>query len=260
MVFITLAKHGDQLAHLPIIHHWFKQNKRKPTMMVSRQYSSILRRVPYVEPMIYEGDWSDLSGALKLAKQKFNDVTVLSTFGNGFPIQHRTSSFVLDAYDRAGCLHLWDTLKLELERRTQPEILKQYPRIPTILLADHSQSSPFLQKHQLYDLLVNEFPNHVIVRLQEYKFPHIVDCLSWYDKAAAVVCVESAHLHLTAATKTPVVALATDKPTRWNGSAWSKRFAFYCRYSEFDERKEEMIEAMKDAMNGVKKKEAVILN
>lgn len=229
-------------------------------MMVSRQYSSILRRVPYVNPLIFDGEWSDLSGALKIAKQKFNDVTVLSTFGNGFPIEHRTSSFVLDAYDRAGCLHLWDALPLVLDKGKTPEILKQYPRIPTILLSDHSQSSPFLQKHALYDLLVREFPNHVVVRLQEYKLPHIVDFISWYDRAAAVVCVESAHLHLTASTKTPVVAIATDKPTRWNGSCWSKRFAFYCRYSEFDERKQEMVEAMRDAMSGKAKREVLILN
>lgn len=261
MTFIALGKVGDVLGTLPIIYNWFVSNHEKPTVMISKEYAHVLDRVPYVTPLVYDGHWTDLQGAYRLAKQQFDQVVCLSTFGQDFAIQHRTSSFQLEAYERAGCLHLWDTLPLVVDRGKLPDILAAHPKLaPTILLADHSQSSPFLQKQELYALLAESFPTHGIIRLSDYRLPHIVDFLSWYDRADALVTIETAHLHLSAATKTPVFALAADKPTKWSGSAWSKRFAFFCRYSEFDGRKTELIETMRDVLGGVKKPTVMALN
>jgi len=223
--------------------------------MISREYASLLDRVPYVTPFIWEGSWTDLKGALKLAKQKFNEVVSLSVFGTDFPIEHRTSSFMLEPWERAGLLDKWDTLPLVIEHGWA-----RYFEERNILFADHSQSSPFLQKHELYDLLVKTFPDHDIIRLSDHKLKHIADFIGWYDQADALVSIDTSHLHLSAASKTPVFALTTDRPTRWNGSAWSKRFAWHCRYSEFDSRKLEMMQAMKDTLAGARKMEVKILN
>jgi hypothetical protein len=199
----------------------------------------------------------DLKGALKFAKQRFYPVVVLSTFGEQFPIEHRRSSFQLDCYDRAGILQQWDCLKLTGLKSDSRNGLDLNS---TILFADHSQSSPFLQKEELHRMLVESFPKHKVLRLSEHRLPHLFDFLDWYDNAEALVTIETSHLHLSAATTTPVFALATDKPHRWNGSCWSKRFKFYCRYSEFNERKEELIEAMRDELLGRKQPEIVSLN
>jgi len=252
---ICLGKTGDVLNVLPIVHHWSILNKKKPTMMVSKQYSDILDRVDYAYRVIYEGHWSDLSGALKLAKQKFNSTICLATYGEKFDIEHRTSSFVLDAYERAGLLPLYDTLPLHI--RWEPRA--PFKR-PTILFADHSQSSPFLYKQEMYALLKSEFPQHQIMLLSDVLLPHVADFAGWYEQADALVTVETMHMHLSAATRTPVFALATDKPSKWHGSPCSKRFAWYCRYGEFAARRGELIEAIKDRLAGVKKPEILCLN
>jgi len=92
------------------------------------------------------------------------------------------------------------------------------------------------------------------------KLPHFFDFLPWYDAADALVSIDTSHLHLSAASNKPVVALVQDRPDRWHGSAWSQRFACYCRYHEFDERKDEMVESLRDAMANKPKPEMVEMN
>lgn len=253
---IQLGKIGDILNAVPIAQELTRRNGEPPYFVVSRQYAHILDRIPNVEPVIYEGVWDDLSGAIKWAKRQFEKVIVTQTYGKDMPIEHRCSSWQLDAYERAGMLELWDKLTLEIPRDENMDAVCHYP---TILLADHSESSPFFQKEELYAILRDNFPLHCVIRLSDYKLHNFCDFVNWYDKNEAIVCVESAHLHLTRATKTPVVALAADKPSQWNGSAWSKRYAFHCRYSDFDQRKGEMIEALANAMDGVRKRGAVVV-
>lgn len=251
---LQLGKIGDILNAVPIAQELARRNGEPPFFIVSRQYAHILDRIPNVESVIFEGAWDDLSGAIKWAKRQFEKVIVTQTYGKDMPIEHRCSSWQLDAYDRAGMLELWDTLPLAVNAVATIE-----REMPVILFADYSESSPFFQKEECYEMLVKEFPLHTVLHLSDTKLKHFLDFVNWYKGASAIVCVESAHLHLTRTTKTPVVALVADKPSKWNGSAWSKRFAFHCRYSDFDQRKGEMVEALSNAMDGFKQREAVIV-
>lgn len=266
--YLQLSKFGDVLGILPIVYHAAQTQKDQIVLMVSRQYASILDRVDYAKPFIYDGEWDDLEGALKLAKQNFDTVIVTQTYGRKFPIQHRRSSFQLEAYHRAGALHLWDQLPLVIKRDRSKE-LALLERLGAglgrfVLFADHSQSSPFLSKDELFDMVQDWLNQQAIprklVRLSEIRLPHLCDFLALYDAADAIIAVESAHLHLTAASKTPVLALTTDKPTPWHGAAFSKRFAWYARYSEFTSRKVEFMECLEGALNGKPKMEVKVLN
>lgn len=251
--FVATSKTGDTIAVLPILLHEFKQTGVKPRVVTSKDYASLFDRVPFVDIDTFPGSWTDLTGALKYAKQRYSEVVNLSVFGQDFPIEQRTSSFQLEPYERAGVLHLWDKLPLELERKPT---IGPIPS-PLIMFADHSQSSPFIQKEDLLKLLEGSFPNHKIRRFSMQHSEHIFNYLGLYDAADAIVCIDSAHLHLTAATKTPVVALVQDRPHRWHGSAWSKRFCFYGRYGEYEQRKDELIECLRDAIAGKEKPEIV---
>lgn len=266
--FLQLGKQGDQLSMLPLVHHEFKTSKVKPVLMVSKQYSAILDRVDYVTPRIYDGDWDDLEGALKVAKKDYETVLVTQTHGRKFRIQHRRSSFQLDAWQRAGGLKLWDSLPLVLKRDAKKEagLLEKMGASGKrfVLFADYSQSSPFLGANEVSELVENHLmlsnTPRKLVRLSQIKLPHLCDFLPLYDAADALITVETAHLHLSRATKTPVLALATDKPGAWNGSAWSKRFAFYCRYGDFQDRRSEFLDALDGALTGRAEAELVHLN
>lgn len=248
--FVATGKAGDCIASLPIL--WHERHAERPTVIVSKAYAHIYTPFKWLNVDVYNGDWTDLSGALKYAKAKYAPVVSLSVFGRDFPIEHRTTSFQLEPWERAGVLPLWDKLEY-------PEVARSSDKIPSsILFCDHSESSPFLQKEDLVALVKKSVPNIPIIRTSSLAPSETVwGLLPIYDAVSAIITIDTMHLHLSAFTKTPVLALAADRPTKWNGSAWSKRFAFYCRYGEFSDRKEEFIEALGMALNGENKPEIV---
>lgn len=266
-VFLQLGKNGDLISMLPLVALEFKTTGIKPSLLVSKQYAGILSRVDYCQPVIYDGEWDDLLGAIKFARQNFENVIVTQTYGRKFPIQFTRSSFQLEAWERAGKLNLWDTLPLELNRCriTEMETLSKLGANGKrfVLFADHSQSSPFLQKDELFELvdkwLLRQPIPRKMVRLSEIKLPSLCDFLPLYDLADAIIAVESAHLHLTKTSKTPVLALTADRPTTWHGSAYSNRFHFYCRYSDFNDRKVEFLDSLNRALTLTGKLEQIVI-
>lgn len=261
--FLNLGKYGDIISSLPIAYHRFKQTGIKPVFITSRQFGDILFRAPYVQGEFFDGGWYDLEAALKQAKKKYSKVVCLQTFGKEFPIHQYQHSFQLEQYDRAGVLDLWDKLPLIMEEDSEASraMMKSVNGSRFVLFGDHSQSSPFLQKDELFDMVQDylnlQSPYRKLVRMSQMKMPSLCDFIPLYNRADAIIAVDSAHLHLSKTSKTPVLALATDKPTRWHGASWSKRFSFYCRYGEFDSRKHELIQALDGVLNGARKLEIV---
>lgn len=255
--YVALGKFGDIFSILPILQHEFEQSGERQILMVSRQYLQAVDRVPFVKPFIWESDWQDLRGAVTLAKKQFPDVVVCQTFGKDFPIQHRLASFQLDQWERSGYLDKWDVFPLTLNREESgKELLRKlgFNGQRFILVADHSQSSPFPHVDELIHslnafFLTQEKMTHV-VRLSSIRAKHPLDLLSIYDAAQLIITTETMHLHLSKATKTPVIALATDTPSKWHGSAHSRRFVLYLHYGEFHRRKDEFWAAVKTALGG----------
>lgn len=255
--FLQTSKHGDILGILPILHHEWKTTGQKPFFVVSREFSQIVDRLDYIQPVIWEGGWDNLRGAIRFAKEQFNEVVVLSTFGSDFPIAETKSSFQLDQWARAGYLDKWDTLPLVLPRPKDAKAIveKHLQGKPAILFGDHSQSSPFRFKDDLGKLLQDNFgKEYQILRLSELRLPHPLDLLALYDAAKLIVTIDTMHLHLCKASKTPAIALLSDVPSRWHGSAHSKHFRLCCVYADFPKRRDELIEAAKEALAGKPRK------
>lgn len=249
--YIQLSKIGDVVSILPILYHEFQQTGIRPKLMVCRDFVSILEGVSYVDPVIFNGAYDDLKKAIAEAKAKFSQVVVLQTHGN-IPITQKTPSFQLDQWERAGCAaHFteWPTV-----------IDQPWPTPwgfwgksgwesnppPFILFADHSQSSPFLHKEELYKALKEAFPDHDAWRLSGIRTQRIDGCLGLYEKAAALVTIETAHLHLSKASKVPTFVLAAEG---WRGSAPHPKFKFYMKYNEWETRKGALIDAVNLAIN-----------
>lgn len=247
--YVQLGKIGDVLSILPILRREASFNCGPVPLIISKEYASILEGVSYVEPVIWKGDTHDLAGAVMFAKKRFSQVVVTQTFGN-IPVQHQTPSFQFDQWHRAGCLEHFNDWPLTFDRRDEEREAKLklngLDGRPIILFADHSQSSPFLHKEEIYTMLLKEFgPFYRIIRLSEVNASRIYDVLGLMDLAACLVAVESAHLHLSRASKVPTFALAA---SGWRGSAFSKRFKFFMRYPEWESRKHDLIEAVRTAI------------
>ena len=244
--YILLGKWGDQLSILPCVHEDFRITGVKPTLIVSKEYSQIALGLDCVDAVIYDGSWQDLAGAVKFAKERYDNVVIAQTFGIDYPIMRKHPSFQLDQWDRASRLEQWGTLPLVLPRGSSSA---EIPKQPFILYGDHSESSPFQFREDLFSLLQDIFPPHTIVRLSSIRLPRVLDLLALMDAAELMVCVESMPLHLSAACKTPVIALATDVPSRWHGSAYHPRMALHVRYGDYEARKSELVHVAKRAVN-----------
>jgi len=244
--YVQLAKHGDLLSLLPCLHHEFLTTGIKPSLIVGRDYRAIPDAVDYLNVVQFDGDPQDLDGAIRFAKNRFEGVKIPQLHGEGFQFQHRHPSFQYDQWDRAGWLDKWDTLPLILPRRKSN---LEIPIEPFIVYGDHSQSSPFLHKEDLAEVLKQNFPQHSIVRLSSVLAPHPLELLALIDAADLIVTVDSMPLHLSKAVNKPAIALVGDNLSRWHGSAWSSRFAIHCRYGDYQRRKDELVKAAKAALN-----------
>lgn len=203
-------------------------------MMVAAEYAHVLKASD-VPCHVFNGAWGDLNGAILEAKKHYSKVVVPQVHGQSLTPENRHPSFQYDMYDRVGVLAKWDTLPLKLKFQKQPR-MKQ-----TILFADVSESSRFPFADDCHTLLRDSFPDYKIVRLSTMRLRQFTDFIGYYNAADALVTVETAHLHLSAASTKPVVALVTDSPARWNGSAYSRRFAAQIRYKDYLLRKQEIV-------------------
>lgn len=264
--FIALGSEAEVVGILPIVQREFETTGEKQVLIVFSACLPLVLQVPFVEPVPVSISMG-LAEALMFAKQRSGAVDEVISFPSaaddkGFPTEHRHPSHQFDQWDRAACLHLWDTLPLTLPRsameqwpfktipfRDNPKgRISPFQSLPFILLADDDPDHPFPFKDELFALLVKEFPLHQIVRLSEISFAHLFDVLALYDAADLIVCAETVHLQLSRACKTPVIALANDQSTVWHGSAPSSRFAFYTHYGNFQEVKDALVIAAKNAI------------
>lgn len=235
-IFIQLEKSGDQLSLAPILHAEYLKTGHRTRLLVSKQYQEIPQALDYVETIVFDGHWQDLKGAIRLAKQLGGELAIPQTFGNDFPIQRKHPSFQYDQWNRAGYLEQWGKLPLVL-----PPVKPHRFERPTILFGDHSESSPFPHKEELNVLLQDSFPRWHIVRLSSIRLASILDLVALYDGADLLVSIDTCHLHLSAASRTPLIALVTDVPSRWHGSCHHPRMAAHIRYGDYLNRKGELL-------------------
>lgn len=259
-LWIQLGKIGDILSIAPVLQREWRVNFKEPVLMVADQYKDVVASLPHIQTHVYNGHWQDLEGAIKLGKREYDEVVIPQTYGKTVAISHTEQGFQLDQWKRAGRLAYFDKLPLEVERpsNAQELVSRHLGSRPCILFADNSESSPFPHAEQCGKMLEKEFgKTHSVVRLSTIRLDRFCDCVALYDAADAVVVTETAHLHLSKATKTPVFAIATDKPSRWHGSQDSRHFRFYCRYSQYLLFEGFLMEGILNVLDGAKPPEIV---
>lgn len=241
-MYILLGKHGDQISVLPFLYQEYLETGIKPVLMVSLEYNQIATEAGFIEPIIFNGSWFDIKGALAQAKRDYRNVIILQSFGRDWPVKHIHPSFQHDQWDKAGRLDQFGKLEMPWLKRESVEKNK------TILFGDLGESAPFPHVEHLQQVLVKQFPSHRVVRLSSIRLPRVLDLLMLYDAADLLVTVDTLHLHLSAASKVPVIALIEDQRGRWQGSAWQPRFKMHCRYGDYEGRKPELLKVASNAI------------
>jgi len=252
--YITLGKAGDVVSLCPILHADYCETNQKPKLIVAQEYAQIPQALDYVETVVYPGNWRDLDGAIKFAKQNFGVFYTPQMHGENFQPKRQHPSFQLDQWARCGRLDQWGKLPLVLPRRPNSPCSTLWTfglddDSKFIAFADKSESSPFEHVEDLAESLAVTFPNHQIIRLSTLKAESLLDFLPLMDAADLIVSVDTVHLHLAQATTTPLIALVADRPSRWQGAAYHPKMSLHVRYGDYPLRKAELLHVAQCRVN-----------
>ena len=248
---LLLGRAGDCIALLPVLKNEYDETGIKPRLVVAKDYADILDGVSYVDPLVFDGAFEDVAGAIQFAKQFTDDVKtsqvvgisnviVSQVYGESHAPKIICDSFQKDAWKLAGKLDLWPSQPpLIFDRRDKKREKRLYKYIPTlkpwIVVSTGGISSPFPYRELLWEILNHCLPEFHIVDLSKIKAERMYDLLGIMDhpNTASMILTDSGPLHLSCATTKPVHALIADTPSLWHGSAWRPSYASYTRYKNF---------------------------
>lgn len=251
MVYVQLGRYGDIINTLPLLHLLAQEQQRPVQLMVARKYADVLDGVSHVQPVVYEGAFEDLAGALKLLAGQPH--TNLQVYGRGMSMRRQTTSFIREQWHRAGRAAQWGA-PLVFDRRNaarEQELVQRHcDGRPLVLLGLSGHSSPFAHAERMKQRVAELCSPHAqVLDLATVQAHRIYDLLGLYDKAACLVAIDTSHQHLAHGSTVPVLALSTDGPTRWHSSPRRTGHVFYARYDQYEAREHELLDAMRALLN-----------
>ena len=252
-ITVQLGASGDVLAILPLLHQDFLKTGERQKLMVAKDYAPILEGCSYIDPIIFDGHYSELKKALEYAKELSKDVQssqvvgpieVIASqiYGKDYDQTKMCDSFQKESWRVLGRLDEW-RLQYPLffdkrdKRRERKFIPKHMDSKPWILVSTEGKSSPFKFKELLWKTLETLKDEFYLIDLDELKADRFFDLLGLMGNynTYCIVAIDSGILHLAHAVQKPVVALIADSPTMWHGSAYRPNHIRNVRYSVFPE-------------------------
>lgn len=242
-----LGRTGDQCIALPCLKRLAEQNGGTINVITAAKYASLFTGTSYVRPIVFNGQFSKVGEALAKFSRAYPGTAILQPYASDHQLpKSTTGSFCEEIWKKAGMLELFNRLPLVFDRRNAKRELElveslglHRERRHIVLLASSGVSSPFQHK-ELLRQTVESIPNARVVDISNVRAVQFYDLLALYDLASAIVCTDSAPLHLSRATPTlPVIAFLADKPSLWHGSR-THHAKLEIRYSEAPARMDEV--------------------
>lgn len=222
---IELGRYGDIINILPLAKH-INESYGRPSIMVSQEFASVLEGVSYADAEVVDFGNEYLTRALPIAQKKFEHVIQCQVWGRNYTARKETDSYNRESWRIAGFLNEFHNpaWRPVFDRRDTAREGQFCNRITAwkkpVIVANltRSASSPFPGGQKLMEAVQFFFKDtHEFVDVSQLRLPHIYDLLGVIERAACVVSIDTALLHLTMATTTPLVAIVNPQP--WQGSS-----------------------------------------
>jgi beta-1,4-mannooligosaccharide phosphorylase len=245
--FVMLGKFGDLIHMLPVFLHTYNRDKVKPVVMVSEQFASVLDGVSYVTPWVVPMKWPDELNAAKIEAEKHFGCVVVPQYWN-IPVPQS----VVEGTSENCTLAMWKASGIDqqhfgpspvvFDRRdaAREEFLCMTAGAngrPVILYNLEGSSCPFPFAAEVLTTLRLLKGTCTLINLAEIRAERIYDLLGLYDRAAGLITVDTATLHLAGTGIIPYVALLNNGWSRAEpkGKCWLKM-----AYDEVPERMTEI--------------------
>lgn len=247
---IELGRYGDVINILPPAWALARANPSgKTRVVVGSQYAGVLDGCSYIEPVVFDGDFSmDYLRACEWAKNKFGGHQLATqVYFGGSVHSKQTNSFVTDSWLKAGFSPMWwNELPTIFDNRNHVResllIREHQTKKRNVLVCFDGTSSPFGDRNSILRILQDTDFN--VVDIGKIKADRIYDLLGLMDAAAGLITIDTSILHLAAAARCPYIALITDFPTAWHGSIPRGNCVLGVRYGEVSARLSEIAAAI----------------
>lgn len=220
---VELGRIGDVINLLPICKHIAEQYG-KPHLMVSRPFASVLDGVSYVIPEVVDIPYEHLNAGVAEAQRKFPIVMRGQIWGSGHHQEKQCASYNEESWRELGFLkHFKDpAFPLVFDRRDAKREQQLVDKLKTdkpmlLVKVTGGMSSPFpTGERNLYAIRQYFGADFNVVDLSIVQCERIYDLLGLMDVAAGLITIDTATIHLAAASTVPVLAIVN--PTPWAGT------------------------------------------
>lgn len=194
---------------------WWKihqETGEKPIVVVSRDFASVFRGTSYIEPDIINAHWyNNLADAVQMAKLKYEKFTVTQCNGIGHVSSFKGyPTFGECMWAAAGFPGRYGEFPLVFDRRNvgrEQRLIKKYTNGKPLLLWNMSGvSSPLPAMSEIHNRMRRYLKDFNFLHIGSVKSEAIYDLLGLYDIAAGLITIDTATLHLAAASKVPMLA------------------------------------------------------
>jgi hypothetical protein len=263
---LALGKLGDVINLLPLARFDNERGNRWK-LIVSHDYASLLDGVSYLDPIVFNGNFMELSRAVDFAKTIDEGYKIAQVCGDretvlreayvksGIDINAQyCESFAKEQWRLLGRLAEWKNQYPLVFDNRQPvresELLKKMPsgKKGWILCNLGGVTSPFPWGNVLMEMLRLRFGRwYEIVDISKIRADRFYDLLGIYEhpNTKCLVSCDTATLQLAyACPALPVVALTQDQPSLWHGSPNRPQYIAHVRYGDFPNRAVEILGAI----------------
>lgn len=249
-VLVQLGRYGDILNILPAVYEAHR-NGRRVKLIVAEEFAPLLQGVSYCEPEVFNGGYEELDQAIRFASRFVETPLVSQVYGRTLDHRRTSESYMRDSWEKVGVGDRWEQLPLLIDRRNgarEDQLVAQVDwSRPVVLVNMAGRSSPFANSERVLNRVKEQMPEVSFVEIPRAHF--FFDLLGLFDRAHALLTVDTGTLHLAQASAIPTVALVNPRP--WYGSLRRANHLLYRTYREVDA--DEVVEALRRTLRPLQK-------
>lgn len=256
--FIFGGRYGDICHSLPAVYEYAMRTGTKPRFTAAAEFASILDGCSYLEPHAAPVPWQKINDIVRYAQNAYpkDEIVNMACYGHDYSPGYHSWSYLRDSWRLSQCPLPPERVPLIFDKRNpaaEKNVISnclRSPGAPYVLISTQGKSSPFPNQNMLIADVRAAMPGHEIVDISQTRAPRVFDLIGIMEKAAALVTIDTLHLHLSSAVPNlPVFALITDGPSRWNRSCWRPQQYWRATYREYPNLRFEFRESLKAMTN-----------
>lgn len=215
--FLQMGRFGDIILLLPAFHAWSKRTGFNTQVITSEEHASLFEGVSYVDAIPLKFHWfHELNKARQWAEIEFPGCITTQLHGaNWCATPDDQPSYSWTMWKRAGLLEEYDLLPLVFDKRDylrEKALVEQVNRrhLPMLLVNFSGYTSPFAPVPEVMDALSVFRGQLMIVNIGDLRAHRIYDLIGLMDAAIGMLTIDTATLHLAAASTSPYIAFCRD--------------------------------------------------